>query len=263
MIDSIALNYDNAANAYDRGRPSYSPEAVAAIVEKLHISVGCTIVDLGAGTGKFTRLLLDTGARLIAIEPVPGMRDRLRSAALGVSILGGVAESIPLADGSADAITAAQSFHWFDPKLASAEIHRVLRSGGGFALIWNRRDMSQPLQQCVHDIVSPYRSTNSAHDNYEWPWYFNDERLFSPLREESFDYAESSTTERLIDRIMSFSYIAALPKGDQTGIRNKLHDLGQSLPESFPLHYICHVFTATKCLPFRPWPSRLPRRAVK
>src|SRR5207237_10016460 len=101
------------------------------------LGIGCetTVIDLGAGTGKFTRMLRPTCARIIAIEPVPAMRDELGRAVLGVEILDGCAEAIPCADGSADVITAAQAFHWFAGVPALSEMHRLLRAGGGLGLL--------------------------------------------------------------------------------------------------------------------------------
>src|SRR5207244_7958461 len=123
------------------------------LVTSLGIGQGTTVIDLGAGTGKFTRMLRPTGARIIAIEPVPAMRDELGRAVLGVEILDGCAEAIPCADGSADAITAAQAFHWFAGVPALTEMHRVLREGGGLGLIWNRRDQGDALQASLDAII--------------------------------------------------------------------------------------------------------------
>lgn len=92
-----------------------------------------TVVDLAAGTGKLTRVLVTTGARVVAVEPVPAMRTELSKVVPGVEVLDGTAEAIPLPDASADAVTVAQAFHWFQGAAALTEIHRVLRARGGSA----------------------------------------------------------------------------------------------------------------------------------
>src|SRR5437764_6215788 len=138
---AAAEGFHRTADAYERGRPGYPEDAIAWMVAGLRISDRSTVVDLGAGTGKLTRLLLPTGARLIAIEPVAGMRNALRALLPQLEIVDAVAEAMPLADGSADAVVAGQAFHWFETALALEEIHRVLRPGGGLGLIWNRRDL--------------------------------------------------------------------------------------------------------------------------
>src|SRR5207249_290058 len=100
--------------AYARGRPSYPPEAVDLITTELGVGPGSKVVDLAAGTGKFTALLVPSGADVVAVEPVTQMGDELRQAVPGVEALEGTAEAIPLPDGSVDALTVAQAFHWFD-----------------------------------------------------------------------------------------------------------------------------------------------------
>jgi SAM-dependent methyltransferase len=110
---------------------------VAFLVERLGLGPGRVVVDLAAGTGKLARQLVPSGARVIAVEPLAEMRALIPA---GIEVLEGTAESIPLPDASADAVTVAQAFHWFDAEAALREIGRVLRPGGLLALISNRRD---------------------------------------------------------------------------------------------------------------------------
>src|SRR5204863_4913380 len=117
----------------DRGRPSYPPAAVDHVVATLGITPGRRVLDIGAGTGKFTELLLPTGAAIVAVEPVAEMRAKV-AALPGVEVHDGTGEALPLPDTSVDAVTVAQAFHWFDPAAALAEMARVLRPEGGLAL---------------------------------------------------------------------------------------------------------------------------------
>ena len=242
MIHPAAYSFDLDAAAYERGRPDYPSSAIKAIARELRITAKSTVVDLAAGTGKFTRLLIPTGAHLIAVEPMRGMREELRKWASDIKILAGIAESIPLARASADTITVAQAFHWFRIEEAIAEIYRVLRPDGGLALLWNRRDLGQPLQQAIHEIVIPYRGIEPEHDSDNWREGFDRTNLFTSLQERHFPHSQNVNTAGLIDRVISFSYIATLPESDKDVVRARLRSLTRSMPERFGLRYITTVF---------------------
>ena len=135
-----ASGFGAGAEAYEQGRPSYPPDLVAWLVDRLGLGPGRRLADVAAGTGKLTRLLVPSGAEVVAVEPVAAMRTQLEAACPEVEVLDGTAEALPLGDGSVDAITVAQAFHWFEPAAALAEAARVLRPGGGLAVTFNERD---------------------------------------------------------------------------------------------------------------------------
>src|SRR5262245_41807115 len=115
LVHEVAeQGFGTEAEVYEQARPSYPPDAVAWLGESLRIEPGSRVVDLAAGAGKLTRLLVPFGADLVAIEPVAGMRAVLVRAVPGVPALAATAEAIPVADASLDAVTVAQAFHWFD-----------------------------------------------------------------------------------------------------------------------------------------------------
>jgi SAM-dependent methyltransferase len=121
------VGFGSAADRYERGRPGYPADAVSFVIDELVIAPGRTVVDLAAGTGKFTVAIAPSGARIVAVEPVAEMRSVLERNVPGVDALDGTAESMPLEDASADAVVVAQAFHWFDGARAIPEIRRVLR----------------------------------------------------------------------------------------------------------------------------------------
>ncbi len=209
--------FGSAAESYERGRPSYPQDAVATLAERIDIGAGRRLLDLAAGTGKLTRLLQPLGAELTALEPVAEMRRVLVRQIPGLRVVGGSAESIPLADGSLDAVTVAQAFHWFDPLRAPAEIHRVLAPAGGLGLIWNTYDLTTPWVAELSRIVHRHRPPGVPW--YEsWTWQAP-EGLFSPLERSSFPHAQRVDAGRLVDRVLSTSYIAVLDADSRSELR--------------------------------------------
>lgn len=129
-IHKSSRGYEKSAGVYVAGRPGYPPEAVAWLRDVLGIGPGRKVLEVGAGTGKFIPMLQQCGGKIIALEPVDGMRERLRADYPDVEALAGTADAIPLPDGSVDAIVCAQAFHWFATPAAVEEMRRVLVPGG-------------------------------------------------------------------------------------------------------------------------------------
>ncbi|WP_434634935.1 class I SAM-dependent methyltransferase [Chromobacterium sp. CV08] len=131
-MDSIhqaaSQGFSKEAQAYERGRPAYSPALAGWLRDSLGVDAATAALDLGAGTGKFTRLLATVAGEVVAVEPVDEMRAELQASLPGLRALKGTAEAIPLPDASVDVVTCAQAFHWFAGEDALREIHRVLRA---------------------------------------------------------------------------------------------------------------------------------------
>lgn len=147
----LAKSFESIGEEYDRFRPGF-PDAAAA--EILPARVG-SVVDLGAGTGKFTQRLVTRADRVVAVEPSVAMLDVLRAKLPDVEAIVAGAESMPLPDSSVDAVTVAQAFHWFDRETACAEIARVLVPGGTLGLLWNHSDPDCAWDRACHRVAHP------------------------------------------------------------------------------------------------------------
>ena len=132
--------FGSGADAYDRHRPGWPPEAVERALAELGVGADSAVLDLAAGTGKLTRELLPRARRVVAVDTSADMLRLLGEALPGAETLEGMADAIPLPDASIDAVLVAEAFHWFATPESVAEIARVLRGDGGLALLWNLYD---------------------------------------------------------------------------------------------------------------------------
>lgn len=222
---AAAQGFSSQADTYARGRPDYPAELGDWLRDSLGLAPGKTVVDLGAGTGKFTRLLLPTGATVIAVEPVDAMRDQLSGRFPAVRAVQGSAESMPLPDASVDAVVCAQAFHWFANAAAMREIGRVLKPGGRLGLVWNVRDESVGWVARLTEIMTPYEGDAPRFYKGDWKKVFPAEG-FGPLGLTRFPYTHTGAPEQVIvDRVMSVSFIASLPQPEQDAVRARLHAL--------------------------------------
>lgn len=252
--EAAQRGYTRAPDSYQRGRPEY-PQALAAwLGAQLGVREGGRVVDLGAGTGKFTKLLAATGAAVTAVEPVAAMRARLPESLPGVQVLPGAAEALPLADGAADTVVCAQAFHWFANAQALREMHRVLRPGGRLGLVWNVRDESCDWVAAITEIITPYEGDAPRFYTGRWKQPFAQQALFTPLRLAEFTHGHAGSFEQVvIDRILSVSFIAALPPAEREDVQARLRALQQrfaALREpviTFP--YVTQAFSAERLAP--------------
>ncbi len=225
MADRPALSFGVAAEDYERVRPAWPPEAVELAARLLGLGRRVTIVDLAAGTGKLTRRLVDRFDRVIAVEP----DDRMRRL-LDVEAHAGTAESIPLPADCADAVFVGDAFHWFDAPVALSEIARVLKPGGGLAVLWNHWWRTEPpIPEAALELLRiPYersgRDAAAAVEAAAWRDAFAGSP-FAPPGEERLTNQAVIPAQDLVALYLSTSSIAMLPDQERARLRGKLTDL--------------------------------------
>jgi SAM-dependent methyltransferase len=234
LHSAAATGFARAASEYERGRPGYP----RAAIEVLGLQPGLRVLDLAAGTGKLTRLLLEAGADVVAVEPVAEMRAALPPE---VRALYGIAEAIPLDASSVELVTVGQAFHWFDGEAALSEIHRVLRPGGRLALVWNRRLTGDPGNQAVDAILAPHRADTPNFGQDEWRAAFERTDLFGPLEEHLFTNEQVLDADGLADRVGSISFIAALPERERGDALRAARELAADGPIRLPYRSEVHL----------------------
>lgn len=177
--------------------------------------VGDTVLDLAAGTGKLTELLARHAGRVIAVEPVEGMRQVLAAKLPGAEVLDGTAEAIPLDSESVDAAFVAEAFHWFDHRAAAAELARVIRPGGALVLLWNEPVLEEGgWHRALYDAVARHRLAGAAsflRDAVPWREALEAEERFGALTDDAIAHEHHSDREELVAFAASMSAIGGLP----------------------------------------------------
>lgn len=252
MVHAVAsAGFGGEADAYERSRPSYPPDAVAWLLDHLGVGPGSVVVDLAAGTGKFTRLLASTAADVIAVEPVQGMHRVLHEVLPGVPLIAGTAEALPVATSSVDAVSIAQAFHWFDAGLAFAELARVLRPAGAVGIVWNARDRSVDWVDRVWAIMDEVEKRAPWRDHENWrDSVFGEPPGFLPVEAATFRHEHLTTPEGVIDRIRGVSHVAVLPPAEKDAVLARVHDVLASHPET-RAHRELRIPYRVDCFSFR------------
>lgn len=233
----LSESFGAVAEAYDRGRPSYPADAVAWLLD----GDAKIVLELGAGTGKLTRQLVDQGHAVFATEKDPAMLAVLQRRVPEVSAKVAGAEEIPANDRSVDVVVAAQAFHWFDHELALPEMARVLRPGGHVALVWNFFDRRIPWVRKLVEVVGEHSATSSSQGVLE------DSELFGEVESEKFSFWQDVTRDTLVDIVASRSYVASLPDAEREAkldaVRALYDDYGRG-HDGMQLPYVVECFRA-------------------
>lgn len=210
-----ATSFGDEAAAYQRGRPPYPSSAVDWLVP----GTAKSVLDLGAGTGKLTQLLVARdGLAVTAVEPLDAMRTELIATVPSADVRDGSAEAIPLENKAVDAVVVAQAWHWFDAAKALPEIARVLTPGGTLALVWNIRDHSVPWVAELDRVL--HRHTRQEIDTAP--------SIGTPFREvERLDvrWEHALTRAELLDLVASRSYVITMPAKDRDELLHQVEEL--------------------------------------
>jgi SAM-dependent methyltransferase len=244
-IHPAVAGFARAADVYERARPEYPPEAVAWLVDRLGLRPGRIVVDVAAGTGKLTRLLVPSGVRVVAVEPLAEMREQLVRAVPGVEALEGTAEALPLEDDFADAVTAAAAFHWFRRDEALAEFARVLRPGGRLAIVYNLRDPESELQQELSGMLELHGGTTIAWmRGIDTGVILEEGGLFGPPEYAEFRHEQRFDPDGLVERVSSISYVALLEGREREEFLAQVRKLGERQSSPFAFPYVTKIWAA-------------------
>jgi SAM-dependent methyltransferase len=225
-----ALGFARDAATYAISRPGYPDAIVDWLRDELGIGPASLAIDVGAGTGLFTAMLLRTGARVIAIDPVAAMLTQLRSSLPDVDTIEAAADAIPLPDASVDAIVCATAFHWFAHAAVVAEFGRLLRPGGALGLIWNLRDEREPWVRQLSEITDAWSGEAARQRDGSWRDPFPAPG-FSPLVDTTMTYEHRGHVDDVvIGRTLSTSFIAALDRDAQATVLDQVKALIAKTP---------------------------------
>ncbi|MGC4112840.1 MAG: class I SAM-dependent methyltransferase [Nocardioides sp.] len=207
-----AHSFGGVADAYERGRPTYPSDAVRWMLGEQPQ----TVLELGAGTGKLTRVITELGHDVHATDPDAAMLQILERQVPGVPTARAGAEDIPLGDGSVDAVIAGQAFHWFDLDRALPEIARVLRPGGRLCLVWNVRNEKIPWVRRLGALIGTQEQLSDPAE----AMIFSE--LFGFVEEQEFSHWQIIDRQSIQDLVLSRSNIAVL---DEAGRAAKLAEV--------------------------------------
>lgn len=230
MIDPRSAGFGRQAAAYELARPSYPAAALDLLSDSLRLEPGAAVVDLAAGTGKLTRVLAERFARVIAVEPSLAMLATLRAAQPRVEAISGAAESIPLEPGSVDAVFVAEAFHWFDAGAAIREVARVLRPGGGLALLWNREHWSaerNPWLPAFGELIAPLIRRGGEYPGERGAWDPRFEAIggFEPVERAEIMHVHRLDAEAFVELISTWSFVANLDRAERRGKLEQVREL--------------------------------------
>jgi SAM-dependent methyltransferase len=241
VVHPLAARFVEVTGPYERGRPEYTAEVVGAIAAELRIPPKAPVLDLAAGTGKLTRPLLEMGLDVIAVEPQAELREALAASVGSERVRRGLAEAIPLTDASVAAVTVGEGFHWFDQVLALSEIRRVLRPGGGLAVLSTVPDWGGA--SWGHEVGTLLAGLRPKHPQFDEPGW-QDAVLragaWTSPRELRLTTLQSASPGRILDYLASISWMAALPEDERDETLAKIGAILRAgeTPSELPVHVV-------------------------
>jgi SAM-dependent methyltransferase len=242
----MSTSFGAHAGTYEAGRPSYPTEAVAWLLEPaVRRCLRVRVADVGAGTGKLTRVAVELGGEAVAIDPDVEMLAQLREAVPGVPTFVGRAESLPLPDAAVDAVLYGQAWHWVDVADASAEAARVLRPGGVLGLVWNIRDDRVPWVKALGQAMHA--------SNAEEVLAGDGPQVAAPfpgLEVRRWEWSRAMTRADLLAMVRSRSYVITAGAEERARVERALaallDDMGAVGSATVDLPYVTHAFRSVR-----------------
>lgn len=217
-LHPLAARFSGIAEAYERHRPRHPPALAERVVAEFGLAAGDPVLDLAAGTGRVARVLLAAGLDVQAVEPIERLRAILTTVVGPDRAHDGTAEAIPFGDGAFAAVAVGDAFHWFDQARALAEIRRVLRPGGGLALIAALPRLPGDLAA----LVDAARRDHPYFDGPEWLTTLRDAPGWSAARRAEVGDRQVLDLPAYVG---TFSWVAALDEGPRTALLGRVRAL--------------------------------------
>jgi len=227
------------ATAYDDLRPGYAREAVGWVVERGRLNTSSLVLDVAAGTGQLSRILVPLGLRCVAVEPAQNMRSILKQRVAGLSVVAATAEALPFPDAAVDALVVGNAFHHFDAEQAFEEARRVLRHGGVLALFWARAApdaFDDPIIRRINEVRNKRTNRSPIAEAYR-SWFALPPPTpgFTPFERRRFSVSHVIPSQRYVDLYATSSDIAALPDRERVDLLAEMRSLADELPETLDL----------------------------
>lgn len=245
---SAQKGFSLGAELYQQVRPSYPPEIVVWLQDQLKVGENSTVIDLGSGTGKFLPFLLQTQAKVIAVEPVTAMREQLEQRYNTVECLQTSSDQLLVRDESINAIICAQSFHWFSNIETLKEMYRVLIPTGHLGLLWNQRDITVDWVKALADEIAPFETDTPRYHSEKWKQVFEQQQLFQFNGLQTFQLKHTGTVEQVVSkRLLSTSFIAAMPEHQQQQLKARFEQIvfdftGQTAQDQIDFPYTTFAY---------------------
>ncbi|MGL5404135.1 MAG: class I SAM-dependent methyltransferase [Acinetobacter sp.] len=245
---SAQKGFSLGAELYQQVRPSYPPEILVWLQDQLKVGENSSVIDLGSGTGKFLPFLLQTQAKVIAVEPVTAMREQLKQSYSTVECLQTSSDQLLVKDESINAIICAQSFHWFSNIETLKEMYRVLIPTGHLGLVWNQRDITVDWVKALADEIAPFEADTPRYHSEKWKQVFEQQQLFQFNGLQTFQLKHTGTVEQVVSkRLLSTSFIAAMPEHQQQQLKARFEQIvfdftGQTAQDQIDFPYTTFAY---------------------
>ena len=244
--------FSHAAQLYQHARPNYPEAVVNWLKQDLALDAQSSVIDLGAGTGKFLPYLKQVTSAIYAVEPIREMLQQLQAAHPDVIAIQAHSTAIPLASESIDAIVCAQSFHWFANIETLNEIHHVLKPEGHLGLVWNQRDENIDWVKALADLLATLEGDTPRYHSGQWKQVFENQFFFLFETAKVFSQLHTGTVENVVSkRLLSTSFIAAMPEQEQLKLKHKFEQIvseytGKQAQDEIDFPYVTYVYNFRK-----------------